>query len=124
MLREAIEQACKELGHRDYAVREQAMTKLRRIGRPALARLRELADRQGGDPEVFIRARQLAKEISDQAPPDRDILLKALAAVDVLEWMGSPLAEVALREVAAGTTDTDLASAAEAALERLEGRRP
>src|SRR6266568_677081 len=56
-----------QLGHDDFKVREEASTKLAKIGRPALSSLKQAL--ANGDPEVQSRAEMLIKRIEERPVP-------------------------------------------------------
>jgi len=65
---DGVREAMKNLGSDNYETREKAAAELRKIGAPALEALRRAA-KDDADPEVRLRARQLADEIEKAAPP-------------------------------------------------------
>jgi hypothetical protein len=56
-----------QLGHEDFKIREEASLKLAKIGKPALAPLKQAL--AGGDPEVQSRAEMLIKRIEQRPVP-------------------------------------------------------
>src|SRR2546430_2294632 len=56
-----------QLGHDDFKVREEASTKLAKIGKPALSALQKALT--SGDPEVQSRAQMLIKRIEQRPVP-------------------------------------------------------
>src|SRR5438477_7552719 len=56
-----------QLGHDDFKLREDASSKLAKIGKPALAPLRQALS--NGDPEVQARAEMLIKRIEQRPVP-------------------------------------------------------
>src|SRR5262247_2020417 len=62
-----IDSLIAQLGHDDFKVREEASTKLAKIGKPALAPLRQAL--ANGDPEVQSRAEMLIKRIEQRPVP-------------------------------------------------------
>src|SRR5947209_5136475 len=56
-----------QLGHDDFKVREEASTRLAKIGKPALSSLKQALS--SGDPEVQSRAEMLIKRIEQRPVP-------------------------------------------------------
>src|SRR5436190_19100401 len=56
-----------QLGHDDFKIREEASVKLAKIGKPALAPLRQAL--ANGDPEVQSRAEMIIKRIEERPVP-------------------------------------------------------
>lgn len=84
-----------DLGGKDFAAREKADRELRNIGTPA-----KLALRAALMGEFTAEFRQRAEAILGTAmEPDR---LRAIRAVEILNWIGSPDAKKLLAEWAAG----------------------
>jgi WD40 repeat protein len=107
-----------DLDHDRFAVREQAAA--------ALAELPEIAEPTlrtalAGRPSVELRRR--AEVILQQIDPANSPLrLRALRAVEVLEWIGTPAARRLLETLANGAPAARLTREAKASLERLAKR--
>jgi len=117
-----IEGACKALGADAHKDRMRAREMLRRIGPPALTRLKQLAADTDGDPEVFLSARDLVKEISAQPVRPPLNMARAESCVPVLEWIGTKRARALLEVLTHGVPAAGLTLSAKAALKRLAKR--
>jgi WD40 repeat protein len=118
-----IEEACKGLAAEAFKDRKRAKEMLRRIGAPALTRLKELAADTGGDPEVFLSARELVTEISAQPVRPALDIARAESVVPVLEWIGTERARALLQSLTRGVPEAGLTRSAKAALKRLQQER-
>ncbi len=111
-----------DLDSRQFAVREDAQKELERLGEVAVLACRKALK---GHPSAEVRRRvealleQRAKEVTEPSPER----LRALRAVEVLEHIGTPEAQEALKNVTTGAPEARLTQEAKAALERL-ARRP
>jgi hypothetical protein len=111
----ALARLLADLDAEDFAAREGAMAKLRRLGDlagPALRRYLVGAPR----PEGRRRAEEIVAELDLQVPPREQ--LRELRAVEALEWAGGAAAVEVLRALAAGAEESRLTRAARAALAR------
>jgi WD40 repeat protein len=99
-----------------FATRDRATAGLRQVGRPATAALRE-AKEKSASAEVRRRAGDLLAELEESGTPPEE--LRALRAVEVLEWVGTPAARRLLAEWAGGERGAALTREAKATLERL-----
>jgi RNA polymerase sigma factor (sigma-70 family) len=106
-----------DLDSPEFATRDQATTTLRQIGRPAATVLRE-AKNKSTSVEVRRRAGTLLAELEESPVTTGE--LRALRAVEVLEWVATPAARQLLAELAKGAPGAVLTQAAEAALKRLQ----
>lgn len=118
----ALEQAIKDLGSADFAVRQAAAGKLREAG-PAAKPLLQQATRSE-DPEVRLSAEEILGELMLQEQKarvqgDREYVRK-LYAIRLLEQRRSQEALPALRKVVAGE-DLTLADAAHQAIGAITG---
>jgi RNA polymerase sigma factor (sigma-70 family) len=104
-----------DLGSPKFATRRQATDALRRLGRRAESALRRVRDRSDSL-EVRRRAGKLLEALEQPTPPPEE--LRALRAVEVLEWVGTPAARRLLAAFAGGAPDAPLTQAAGAALRR------
>lgn len=81
---ERIARLVKELGHDEYKVREQATLELRKIGFPAMARLKAALD--DDDPEVRHRAQSVLDSITlgvvEEAPADLVRIVREFNTMD------------------------------------------
>lgn len=101
----------------DFATREKATTALKEHGSFVAAALREVAAKSASA-EARRRAEGLLQEIeTDTLAPGE---LRAVRAVEVLEWIGTPAARAHLRELAKGAPDARLTREAAAATKRLD----
>jgi HEAT repeat protein len=93
---EQIKELVAQLGHDDFAVREEATKKLSEIGRPAVPAVREAA--KSGDAEVRMRARRILDKIETSVThliedlKDNDPAVRKGAA-EALERLGPPAKE-------------------------------
>jgi RNA polymerase sigma factor (sigma-70 family) len=104
-----------DLDSADFATRERAARELGEIGQPATAALREAA-RKSESPEVRKRVADLLARI--ERPTISPEELRALRAVEVLEWLGTTEAREVLARLAKGDAGARLTQAAAAALRR------
>jgi WD40 repeat protein len=105
-----------DLDSPDFATRERASKGLTEVGRPALAALKEAA-RTTGSAEVRKRATDLVELIDRPTHLPAD--LRAVRAVEVLEWVGTAAARELLAGLAKGEPAAPVTAAAVAALPRL-----
>lgn len=104
------------LAHDDFEVREQATTALRDLGPVAAAALKlPLASA-----EARRRAEGLLRDLEQGVHGAGE--LRALRAVEVLEWLGTDAARTRLAELAKGAAEARVTRAAAAAVRRLAGR--
>ena len=99
-----------------FAARQEATAALRQLGPRAIPALRQARDKplSAG---ARRRAADLLAEL-ERSPPAPDEL-RALRAVEVLEWVGTPEARRLLTGLGRGDPDAPLTRAAGAALGRL-----
>ena len=99
-----------------FAVRQKATVELEKSGEQAEAALRKkLADKPAA--EVRQRIEQLLSKIEqEQLPPES---IRAVRAVEVLEYIGSPEAKAVLETLAGGAEGARLTKEAKASLARL-----
>jgi hypothetical protein len=109
-----------DLGDDDFATRERATATLREHGPLAAAGLREVVA-SSSSAEARRRAEGLLREMENGVLPPHE--LRALRAVEVLEWIATPEARARLVELAKGAPDARLSRDAAAACKRLEGRK-
>jgi uncharacterized protein with WD repeat len=105
-----------DLDSPQFATRDRAAEALRQLGRPAAAALRE-AREKSASAEVRRRGGNLLAELEESGTPPEE--LRALRAVEVLEWLDTPEARRLLAQWAGGERGAVLTRAAAAALERL-----
>jgi RNA polymerase sigma factor (sigma-70 family) len=123
--REAVRRLLAALDSKQFAEREKATRELEGLGEVGEAALRELLK---GRPSLEVRRRAegiLAKmkEAETRAPPvPTGEAVRALRALEVLEWAGTPEAERLLRRLADGAPHAALTQDARAAWQRLTGR--
>jgi WD40 repeat protein len=109
----------RDLGSESFAEREQASADLEKVGEEAVEALQGALGEKPS-PEVRHRAGELLDRLKAKGPsPER---LRALRAVQVLEWIGTPEARRALEAVADGVPDAERTRAAAAALACLKKR--
>lgn len=89
-VRTEVKQLVKDLGSEEYATREAADVKLRKLGRPALPALKEALERTD-DPETMARLKKIVEDFEREAKIDAALADldakdpdKALAAVELL----------------------------------------
>jgi RNA polymerase sigma factor (sigma-70 family) len=109
-----------DLDSPNFAVRQQATAALKQLGGQAVAALRE-AEEKSGSLEMRRRAGALLAEFEKSVPLPEE--LRALRAVELLEWIATPEACALLTALAKGGPGARLTSAAEAALQRLSRGR-
>jgi WD40 repeat protein len=109
-----------DLDKDDFVTRERATTDLREQGPGAAAALREVVARSTSA-EARRRAEGMLQDMEHGVLPPRE--LRALRAVEVLEWIATPEARARLLELTKGAPDARLTREAAAACKRLEGRK-
>jgi RNA polymerase sigma factor (sigma-70 family) len=109
-----------DLDSDDFGTRERATADLRDHGAVAEAALRE-AVAKASSAEARRRAAGLLREVETGIIPPRE--LRALRAVEVLEWMATPEARTLLVGLTKGAPDARPTREAAAACKRLEGRK-
>jgi WD40 repeat protein len=118
--KQAIAQLIKDLDSDVFAAREKATTALQKLGDAAEPALKKLLD-DSSPPEVQERARELLQKLAGaRIAPER---LQVLRAIEALEYIGTPEAQTALREVAQGAFAAQVTREAAASLERLAKRK-
>ena len=108
-----------DLDKDEFATRERATADLREHGPVAAAALREVVTKSSSA-EARRRAEGLLREMENGVIPPRE--LRALRAVEVLEWIATPEARARLVELTKGAPDARLTRAAAVTCTRLEGR--
>jgi WD40 repeat protein len=108
-----------QLDDEDFDVRDKAEKDLESMGTAVLPLLRE-ALKEKPSVEVKTRIERLLEPFKDQQVPNAR--LRAVRAVEVLEFAGTEEAVKALKALAGGDAKDPLAQDAKAALERLESR--
>jgi WD40 repeat protein len=108
-----------DLDDDDFTARERATADLREYGPVVAAALREVVAKPSSD-EARHRAEGLLREVESGVIPPRE--LRALRAVEVLEWIATREARDRLLELAKGAPDARLTREAAATCKRLEGR--
>jgi WD40 repeat protein len=103
----------------EFAVRENAMRDLARLGEVAVPHLRQALDGKAS-PELSWRARRLLSLIEKPVLPLSAV--QALRGVEVLERAGTPGARTVLRALSGGAPEARLTREARAALKRLGSR--
>jgi WD40 repeat protein len=109
-----------DLDHNEFATRERATAELRDLGPVVAASLREVVAKSSST-EARRRAGDLLREMEKGVLSPRE--LRALRAVEVLEWIATPDACARLHELAKGAPDASLTREAAAACKRLERRK-
>jgi RNA polymerase sigma factor (sigma-70 family) len=109
-----------DLDHTDFATRERATADLAEQGPVAADALRAVVA-QSSSTEARRRAKGLLREVENGVTPPRE--LRALRAVEVLEWVATKEARGRLFELAKGAPEARLTREAAAACKRLEGRK-
>lgn len=108
-----------DLENERFAARENATKELRELGDVAEASLRKALDGKPS-PEKRRRVEDLLARLDAARAP---ALLRAVRAVEVLEYIGSPQARQVLARLAKGAPEARLTLEAKASLERLAKRR-
>ena len=109
-----------DLDKDDFATRERATVELKDHWPAAATALREVAAKSPSV-EARRRAGRLVREMEKGGGSPRE--LRALRAVEVLEWVATKEARAPLIELAKGAPDARLTREASAACKRLEGRK-
>src|SRR5262249_21517067 len=109
-----------DLDNEDFTTRERATADLKEQGPLVAAALREVVAKPSSA-EARRRAGGLLQEMENGIIPTRE--LRALRAVEVLEWVATPEARAHLLKMAKGVPDARLTREAAAACKRLEGRK-
>ncbi len=109
-----------DLDSDDFATRERATAGLKDYGPPAAAALREAAAKSASA-EARRRAADLLRDVENGAIPARE--LRALRAVEVLEWVATREARARLLDLSKGAPGARLTREAAAACRRLEARK-
>jgi RNA polymerase sigma factor (sigma-70 family) len=109
-----------DLGDDDFATRERATAELMEDGPAVAAALRE-AVAKSSSAEARRRAERLLRDLENGVMSPRE--LRALRALEVLEWIATPEARARLLELTKGSPDARLTREAAAACKRLEGRK-
>jgi RNA polymerase sigma factor (sigma-70 family) len=109
-----------DLGADDFVTRERATAALQECGPAAAAALREVGA-TSSSAEARRRAEGLLRDMENGVIPPHQ--LRALRAVEVLEWIGTPEARACLLDLTKGAADARLTREATAACKRLEGRK-
>jgi WD40 repeat protein len=114
--RERIERLIQDLDSSQFDIREKAVAELEKLGELAEAALRRTLE---GKPTLEQRRRiePLVNKLETAIPAGE--ALRALRAVRVLEYAGTPEAHRHLRELAGGAEDARLTQQAKAALSRF-----
>jgi hypothetical protein len=108
------------LDNEDFATRERPTADLKEHGQLVTAALREVVAKSSSA-EARRRADGLLREVENGVIPPRE--LRALRAVEVLEWIAAPEARARLLELTKGAPDARLTREAAATRKRLEGRK-
>jgi WD40 repeat protein len=109
-----------DLDKDDFATRERATAGLKELWPDSAAALREVAAKSSSL-EARRRAERLVREMEKAGMPPS--ALRALRAVEVLEWIATKEARARLLELTKGAAGARLTRAAAAACKRLEGRK-
>jgi WD40 repeat protein len=117
---ERIEQLVAELDSARFAVRQQAMQELEKLGELAQPILRKSLAAQ-----PTLEARQRVERLVDKldGPLTLPAPIQGLRTIEVLEHIGTPGAKQVLQTLATGVPEARLTREAKASLERLAKRR-
>jgi hypothetical protein len=115
----AVKKLVADLDAADFTKREAATTALARFGGLVETELRAVV--KAGSLEARNRAIQLLRTLDRRDDPER---LRALRAVEVLEYADTPDGRAVLRKLAGGAPAARLTLDAKAALARLEALDP
>jgi WD40 repeat protein len=116
---EKLSRLIADLDADEFAVRERATLELRELGDLAAPALRN-ALAQAPSTEIRRRIGSILAGLDPEKSPDR---LRALRAVEVLEYAATPEAKQVLKKLAAGARESRLTQEARAVMDRL-GNRP
>jgi RNA polymerase sigma factor (sigma-70 family) len=109
-----------DLDNDNFATRERATAELKDHWPAAAAAVREVVAKSPSA-EARRRAEGLLREMEEGVTPRHE--LRAVRAVEVLEWVATPEARALLLTLAKGAPDARLTREAAAACKRLEGRK-
>jgi RNA polymerase sigma factor (sigma-70 family) len=109
-----------DLDDKQFATRERATADLKEYGAVVAAALREVVVKPSSL-EARRRAEGILREMDKAVTPPAE--LRAVRAVEVLEWIATPEARSLLHELAKGAPDARLTREAAATCKRLEGRK-
>jgi RNA polymerase sigma factor (sigma-70 family) len=109
-----------DLDSNHFATRQRATASLRADWPAPEAALREVVAKSSSA-EARRRAEDLLREMETVVTPPAE--LRALRAMEVLEWVATKEARAALRALSKGAPEARLTREAAAACKRLEGRR-
>jgi WD40 repeat protein len=111
-----------DLDHDDFATRERATADLKEFGPLVAAALcAVVAKSSSSSAEARRRAEDLLREIANGVASPGE--LRALRAVEVLEWIATKEARAHLLELTKGAPEGRLTREAAAACKRIEGRK-
>ncbi len=114
-----LQKLVSELDSDKFATRDRATQELEKLGELAEATLQQTLTEKNSA-EQRRRIENLLERLGGiEEDPER---LRALRAVEVLEWVGTPAAQALLKRLAQGATTARLTEAARKALERLRQR--
>jgi RNA polymerase sigma factor (sigma-70 family) len=109
-----------DLDSEDFATRERATAELKEYGAAVAAALRAAVAKSSA--EARRRAEGLLREIENGVIPPRE--LRALRAVEVLEWIATPEARAVVQKLTKGAPDARLTREAAATGKRLTRTAP
>jgi hypothetical protein len=116
--RKRARQLIADLDNNRYAVREAATIELARLGQLAESEMRQALNRKP-TAEMRVRLEALLKPLRGLPPRET---MRAIRAIQVLEWIGSPDAGQILEQLAHGRPEARRTQEAKATLERLANR--
>ena len=114
-----VSQWIQDLGSDQFAIRQQANRQLEKLGEPAYPALRTALEAK-----PLLETRQRLEQLLQGLEGWSRERLRSHRALEVLEYIGTPEARHALRDVAAGSPEARLTQEAKATLARLSKRTP
>jgi hypothetical protein len=120
--RKMVAQLIEELGHEKFAVRAKANGALEKLGDLVTGPLHEALRRE----QLVLEARQRVEKLIKglRGPITSPERLRAIRAVEAIEYIGTPEARKLLQQIAQGAAGARLTVEAQEAVERLRLARP
>jgi WD40 repeat protein len=115
---ERVARCIADLGKASFMAREKAAAEIAKLGEGAIVPLRKALTDQPA-----LEARRRVEELLDRATKPSSDRLQSWRAVEVLEHIASPEAQLVLRTLAQGIPEARLTNEAKSSLERLASRR-
>jgi hypothetical protein len=120
--RKMVEQLIEELGHEKFAVRTKANGALEKLGDLVAGPLQDALRRE----QLVLEARQRVEKLVKglRGPVTQPERLRAIRAVETIEYIGTSEARKLLEQIARGAAGARLTVEAQEAVERLRLARP